>query len=160
MAAMVLGTPEPVRFGLKLLNDLKICMSQTLIEIQADAMMPEALFIEAGNFVLWATYVGMVAERVHPVRDQNRHFQAQLNGLLTEVGVTLDEAYEDIFSRFIFSRSLQAEVDAGRASRKIETRAGLFDACGTSWREPVERIDLDAVEQTPENVDKGQGKDI
>ena len=129
MTALVLGSPEPVRFGLKLLADLRT----KLVESEAEGDMDQVQRLR-----LWALYVGSMAEKVHPVdAAESCWFQDEYMSHATSMGVIGWEEIKKVVRQFLFSERLHREIESGRASRLVDVREGLYTASGCSWREPL-----------------------
>jgi hypothetical protein len=129
MAAMVLGSPEPVRFGLKLLSDLRKKLEQSNSEGEA---------VQCRRLRLWALYVGSLAEKVHPVSPAEvGSFGSQYESHATSMGLSGWEDAKRVIRQFLFSVKLHEEVEAGRAYRTVDARQGFYAATGCSWREPL-----------------------
>ena len=144
MAAMVLGSPEPVRFGLKLLTDLR----KKLVESDSEGDIAQHRRLR-----LWALYVGSLAEKVHPVNAADGGwFTKRYESLATAVGASAWDDTKKVLRQFLFSDSLHQEIEAGRAHRVVDARQGLYTASGCSWREPL--MDTNLVFDEPE-VDFG-----
>lgn len=126
---MVLGSPEPVRFGLKLISDLRKKLTES------DAEGDNTQF---RRLRLWALYVGSLAEKVHPVVagdegwfDRKHHVQA------AEMGISGWEDTKKVVRQILYSDRLHQEIESGRARRMMDVRQGLYSASGCSWREPL-----------------------
>lgn len=134
MAAMVLGSPEPVRFGTKLVKELKdkfMEVEAEIAEAKEDAVMYE-------NVVLWILYVGQVAERIHPVNPKELWFRRQFATVLGERQLGSKEERDKVLMTFLWSSHLAAEVRGGREYRAVEPKKSVYEACGTSWRKPLD----------------------
>ncbi|ETI21908.1 hypothetical protein G647_05978 [Cladophialophora carrionii CBS 160.54] len=147
MAAMVLGTPEPVRFGLKLLADLR----QKLVESDS-----EGAAAEHRRLRLWALYVGSLAEKVHPVSAAEQDWFASKYRVHAEsMGVPEWEDTKKVVRQFLFSEKLHQEIESGRAHRVMDVRQGLYTSSGCSWREPL--LDTNLLLGEPEEDISGSG---
>ena len=125
---MVLGSPEPVRIGLKLLSDLKTRFQES--EFEAD---PEDLRLR-----LWAAYIGSLAEKVHPVAGPAAgFFGASMKALVRNLRVEDLDEMKRILMQLLFSEKLHLEIEGGRSFRTTDFRTGLYSSCGTSWRQPI-----------------------
>ncbi|OQV08858.1 hypothetical protein CLAIMM_13072 [Cladophialophora immunda] len=143
MTAMVLGSPEPVRFGLKLITDLRKKLTESASEDDA---------AQFRRLRLWALYVGSLAEKVHPVSPADEHwFHEQYQSQFSEMGLSGWEDTKKVIRQFLFSDKLHQEVESGRAHRAADARQGLYTASGCSWREPWSDTNLDMPE-VEENV--------
>ncbi|KAH0843199.1 hypothetical protein FOPE_07925 [Fonsecaea pedrosoi] len=128
MTAMVLGSPEPTRFGLKLITDLRKKLTESASEDDA---------AQFRRLRLWALYVGSLAEKVHPVSAaEERWFHDRYQSLSTSMGVSGWEDTRKVVRQFLFSDKLHQEIESGRAHRVADARQGLYTASGCSWREP------------------------
>ncbi|KIX95478.1 uncharacterized protein Z520_08995 [Fonsecaea multimorphosa CBS 102226] len=128
MTAMFLGSPEPVRFGLKLLTDLRTKLTESVSEDDA---------AQFRRLRLWALYVGSLAEQVHPVSTADeRWFREQYQSQSSDMGLLGWEDTKKVMRQFLYSEKLHQEIESGRAHRVADARQGLYTASGTSWREP------------------------
>lgn len=135
---MVLGCPEPVRLGLKVLSDMKTRFQES--ESEADA--------EDLRLRLWAAYIGSLAEKVHPVAGPAAgFFAASMKALVRTLRVEDLEGMKKILRQLLFSEKLHLEIEGGRSYRTTDLRTGLYSSCGTSWRQPV------TIETTPPIVE-------
>lgn len=129
MTSMVLGSPEPVRFGLKLISDLRT---------KVTASESEAEDTQHQRLRLWALYVGSLAEKVHPVStEHDLWFTKDYRNQAAELGLFGWEDVKKVIRHFLFSESLHQEIESGQAHRLMDAEQGLYSACGTSWRDPV-----------------------
>lgn len=129
MANMVLGSPEPVRFGLKLINSLRRKLEESETEGGDDRTQ---------RLRLWAVYVGSLAEKVHPVSTEDeRWFQTKHDLEAPAMGVSSWEDTKKILRHFLYSEMLHQEIASGRAHRVSDFIQGLYSASGCSWREPA-----------------------
>lgn len=134
MTAMVLGSPEPVRFGLKQISDLrkKVRESET-----------EGPGVQDRRLRLWALYVGRLAEKAHPVNlSQDEWFESSYRNLVVEMGLSNWDDVKKVMKHFLFSERLHEEIEAGRPHRVMDVRQGLYSASGCSWREPILETNL------------------
>ncbi|KAJ9607535.1 hypothetical protein H2200_007613 [Cladophialophora chaetospira] len=135
MAAMVLGSPEPVRFGLKLLADLR----KKLVDSDSEGDIAQHRRLR-----LWALYVGSLAEKVHPVSTaEEGWFTKRYDSLATAMAVSGWEDTKKVVRQFLFSDTLHQEIESGRAHRVVDARQGLYTASGCSWREPLMDTNFD-----------------
>ncbi|KIX05050.1 uncharacterized protein Z518_05922 [Rhinocladiella mackenziei CBS 650.93] len=126
---MVLGSPEPVRFGLKLINDLRKKLRER--DIEGDD-------VQYRRLRLWALYVGSLAEKVHPVGVENEEwFESNYHSLAAEMGMSGWEDTKKVMRQLLYSDKLHQEIESGRAHRIVDVRQGLYSASGCSWREPL-----------------------
>lgn len=134
MANMVLGSPEPVRFGVKLIKDLW----KKLVESENGG--EEAQF---KRLRLWALYVGALAEKVHLQHDETeRWFDKNYQSLAADMGLSAWDDAKRVMRQFLMSAHLQEEVNSGRAHRSADIQQGLYAASGCSWREPIQECSL------------------
>ena len=124
---MILGSPEPCRYGTKLLKDLK----KKLVESETANESPEEKRLR-----LWAAYVGSLGERVHPVETET-WFRDHMRATGAEMEVEGWEDAEKIFKQFLYSKNLHDEIKNSPTYRQEDFRKGLYGACGTSWRQPL-----------------------
>lgn len=142
MAAMVLGSPEPVRFGLKLLADLR----KKLVESDSEGDIAQHRRLR-----LWALYVGSLAEKVHPVSaTEEVWFTTRYESLATAMGLSGWDDTKKVVRQFLFSVNLHQEIESGRAHRVVDARQGLYTASGCSWREPLMDTNFDFVQPDAE----------
>ena len=126
LANIVLGSPEPVCFGLKFLTELR----------KAFVDCPRA--DEDKHLQLWTLYVGSLAEKVHPVdNSEQTWFANRLGKLAVEFKFDLRNGMKDLLRHFLFCESLHQEVASNRAYRTQDALKGLYSISGTSWRKPV-----------------------
>lgn len=150
MANMVLGSPEPVRFGVKLVNDLQ----KKLLESETEGEQAQFKRLR-----FWALYVGALAEKVHLAGDERKGwFETQYQNLAADMGLTAWEDARRVMRQFLFSDRLHQEINAGRAHRISDVRQGLYAASGCSWREPIQDSDLIGEPQDEAIGGTGAGK--
>ncbi|KIW91366.1 uncharacterized protein Z519_08262 [Cladophialophora bantiana CBS 173.52] len=144
MTAMVLGSPEPVRFGLKLITDLRKKLTDSASEDNATQFR---------RLRLWALYVGSLAEKVHPVSSaaDEGWFHEEYQSLSSGMGVAGWDDTKKVVRQFLFSDKLHQEIESGRAHRMVDARQGLYTASGCSWREPWSDTNL-VVREAEEHV--------
>ncbi|OAP54338.1 hypothetical protein AYL99_11439 [Fonsecaea erecta] len=151
MTAMVLGSPEPVRFGLKLITDLRKKLTESLSE---DATA------QFRRLRLWALFVGSLAEKVHPMSGADDHwFHEQYQSQSSEMGLSGWEDTKKVVRQILYSDKLHQEIESGRAHRVADARQGLYTASGCSWREPWSDTNLgvlDAEEDVGGSVSAGK----
>lgn len=141
MAAMVLGSPEPVRFGLKLLADLRKKLQES--DSEGD-------IAQVHRLRLWALYVGSLGEKVHPVSlAEAGWFHEKYQSQAASMGVSSWDDTKKVVRQFLFSDKLHQEIESGRAHRLVDARPGLYTASGCSWREPL--LDTNLVLNEPED---------
>lgn len=129
LANLVLGCPEPVRFGNRLLEELRTKVTAAEDELQ------EA---EATRLRFWALYVGSLAEKVHPQSTANGSwFESRLKRSRAELKLKGWEDMKRILRQLLFSARLHEEIENGRPFRTKDCTQGLYMTCGTSWREPL-----------------------
>jgi hypothetical protein len=153
---MVLGCPEPVRFGLKMLADLKT----KLLESQSDEVVDTDESDGAENVLrlhLWVSYVGSLAEKVHPISGSDaKLFSTRVKEMVRRLGVGDWEAMKRILKSFLFCQLLHQEIEQGKPFRKEDFRQGLYTSSGTSWRQP---LSADSEQEAPESsMSKAEGK--
>jgi hypothetical protein len=143
LANMILGSPEPVRFGVKLTNDLW----RQLVEAEGHQA-------EYPRLRLWALYVGSLAEKVHPVSTGDEGwFASQYDIEAATSGMSEWHDAKSLMKLFLFSDTLHAEIESGRSHRILDVRQGLYAASGCSWREPFTETSF--VEDTSEETAAG-----
>ena len=125
---MILGSPEPVRFGLKLISDLKDKFQESETETNG----------HDSRLQLWAAYVGSLAEKVHPVAAPNAgFFDASMKALVRKLKVEDLDEMKSILRQLLYSEKLHQEIESGRPFRKADFKSGLYSSSGASWREPL-----------------------
>ena len=128
---MVLGSPEPVRLGLKLLSDVKTKFQES--EREAGS--------EDSRLRVWAAYIGSLAEKIHPVAGPAAgFFGASMKTLVRSLRVEDLDGMKKILRQLLFSEKLHLEIEGGRSFRKSDFRTGFYSSCGTSWRQPITMI--------------------
>ena len=143
---LVLGCPESVRFGLRLLERLR----ETLEEIEG-AEEPEGI----ERLRLWALYIGSLAERVHPMPPSSQDwFRSQMREVGAGLRIQNWDDMKAILKHFLFSERLQHEIAGGRLYRTIDFRQGLYSICNTSWRLPGQ----EPIVQGEGGQEQGKGK--
>ena len=126
--SLVLGCPESVRFGLKLLSDLK----QRFQESESESDGTDT------RLRLWAAYIGSLAEKVHPVPAADMGSLAvSMKALVRKMKIEGLDEMKKILRQLLYSERLHQEIESGRDFRKSDFRTGLYTSSGTSWREPV-----------------------
>ncbi|EXJ77724.1 hypothetical protein A1O3_09953 [Capronia epimyces CBS 606.96] len=129
MTNMVLGSPEPLRFGLKLIDSLHKKLDES--EAEDGSVHPRRLR-------LWALYVGSLAEKVHPVGAGNEGwFETNYRAQAADLGVASWEDSRKVLRQFIYSDKLHEEIASGRAHRLADFMKGLYSATSCSWRQPM-----------------------
>ena len=129
LANMVLGCPEPVRFGKRLLEELRVKVTEAEDELKES---------DGGRLRFWALYIGSLAEQVHPQpRTKTDSFASQLKACATELGLKGWEDQKKLLRQLLFSVRLHEEIESGRRFRTEDCTQGLYVACGTSWRQPL-----------------------
>lgn len=125
---MILGSPEPVRYGLKLLTILREKLRESQGEGNGDMQ----------RLRLWVVYVASLAEKVHPVAESEAgFFGTNMKAMVRKLKLEDWEAMKQILRQFLFSETLQREIESGRAFRKADFIRGLYSASGISWRQPA-----------------------
>ncbi|KIW18585.1 hypothetical protein PV08_02873 [Exophiala spinifera] len=134
MASMVLGSPEPVRFGLRLITNLRAKITES--ESEGDNTYYSRLR-------LWALYVGSLAEKVHPVgTEHDLWFTKAYTAQMAEMRLQGFDDVKKVIRHFLYSERLHQEVESGRPHRLVDAKQGLYSVCGTSWREPILQPEL------------------
>jgi hypothetical protein len=129
LANMVLGCPEPVRFGHRLLEELRSKVTEAEQELEES---------DAARLRFWALYVGSLAERVHPQPTATRQwFSQRLKECATELRLKGWEDMKKLLRHLLFSVRLHEEIENGRPFRIQDSTRGLYMICGTSWRQPL-----------------------
>lgn len=141
MAAMVLGCPEPVRSGLKLLKELRGKIMEARAEHE-DRLESDAggKLEDIDRFMFWILNVGKVTEQVHPIDSNSIWFLHEFENAALELELSEEESQKDLFKTFLFSSSLQEEIQNARPRRVSESRKGVYEACGMSWRVPLDSL--------------------
>jgi hypothetical protein len=126
---MTMGCPEPVRFGLKILQDMRTEYQESERESKTE---------DSARLWLWAAYIGALAEQVHPTIPANGDFfSIAMKGLIRKLEVKNWEQLRKILKQFLLSDKLHAEINGRPAFRKVDFRRGLYSSSGTSWRVPI-----------------------
>ena len=151
MSAIVLGSPEPIRFGLKLIDDLHVKLIDAEIELgqETDATVAEDM-PDATNLLFWIVHVGALAEQTHPAPHERAWFQRQFQTRSLQLTLQTREEQENIVKQFLFSSTVADEIAIGRASREVEVKKGVYEACGMTWRQPLESIEGSLIESETE----------
>jgi hypothetical protein len=149
MSAMVLGSPEPVRFGNKLLTELRK---------KLDASNAEGDATQFRRARFWALYVGSLGAKVHALDNEEAEwFKGNFERASQEMGLTGWDDIKKGLKQFLFSENLHQEIESGRLHRTIDARAGLYTASGCSWRMPLTDTTIDLLaESEPEQDMTGQ----
>lgn len=130
LANMVLGSPEPLRFGTKLLEQLRQGVLDAESEIAEN---------DAERLVLWVCYIGSLAERVFPQMDEHKEwFNSRVKQIARKMRLNGWDDIRKVIRHFLFSASLHDEIVGGRAHRTEDYCTGYYSICGTSWRKPLE----------------------
>ncbi|KAK5094055.1 hypothetical protein LTR70_005497 [Exophiala xenobiotica] len=137
MAAMVLGSPEPVRFGLKLVTEFHGKVMDARAELGEDGPEDEDQ-PDPTKLIFWLLYVGMLGEKTHPVPQQLVWFEHEYLRVSGELGLDTKKDQENVAKQLLYSPALSEEVQGNRARRTQEVRRGVYEACGMSWRQPLE----------------------
>ncbi|KIW46314.1 hypothetical protein, variant [Exophiala oligosperma] len=144
MASLVLGSPEPVRFGLKLIIDLRA----KLTESESDSNPANYRRLR-----LWALYVGSLAEKVHPVTiEHDMWFTKAYTAQMAEMRLQGFDDVKKVIRHFLYSERLHQEIESGRPHRLVDAKQGLYSVCGTSWREPPLQPELMTGSFEPEDL--------
>ncbi|KAJ4539133.1 hypothetical protein HRR86_007426 [Exophiala dermatitidis] len=100
MTNMMLGSPEPVRFGLKLIAGLRSKMQESRAEVDAEDDNQH----QYRGLRLWALYVGSLAERVHPVEaEEEGWFAGEFHSHAADTGLESWDGTRKTLRRFLFS---------------------------------------------------------
>lgn len=137
MTAMVLGSPEPVRFGLKLISDLRSQIGKARRESKRIEHVAASQEIGEEPLFFWLAYVGTLGEQTHPVQKEALWFENELTIAAHDHSMSMTEARRTIPPRFLYSTKLEEEVNGRRAFRTSDTITGVYLASGTSWRNPL-----------------------
>ena len=124
---MLLGSPEPCRYGTKILEDLRRRLEESKTEKQSS---------DDKRLRLWAAYVGSLGERVHPLGNRT-WFRDHMRATGTELKAEGWENAEEVLKQLLYSKKLHEEIKNGRSHRQEDFRKGFYGACGTSWRQPL-----------------------
>lgn len=160
MTAMVLGSPEPVRFGLKLLSDLQSEFVEARREFQSmkqfdsrDVEFYQCAFV-------WVAYVGMLGSQVHPVPNAE-WFSDCLRMTMTEPGLKEAVDLKSVVVQFLYSKSLEDEILSGQPHREESVMNGYYESCGLSWRQPVlqQPMTIEATADTTKTWSESQKTD-
>ena len=145
LTAMVLGNPEPVRFGIRLIHELRSRIEAANINLSnnndnLDTADPKFL-----KLVFWMLYVGRMGEETHPVLEADEWFAGEVEKAAAELDLESLEDQHTLAKHFLHSQSLVDEIHEGRSKRMICSLDGLYESCGTSWRLPEPRtgVELD-----------------
>ena len=139
MTALVLGSPEPVRFGLKLVTELRGKVTDARAELGEESHEDEDEDeLDPTNVMFWLLYVGMLGEKTHPVPRQMLWFEREFSRATAELGFDTVRDQENVIKQLLCSPALSKEVQDNRAHRMEEVRKGVYEACGMSWRLPLE----------------------
>jgi hypothetical protein len=127
---LVLGCPEPVRFGNRLMDELRSRIIDSECELEES---------DGKRLRLWALYVGSLAERIHPQSTPNeKWFNIRLKESTADLGLQSWEEMKRLLRQLLFSVRLHDEVEGGRAHRTHDFRKGLYSISGISWRRPIQ----------------------
>jgi hypothetical protein len=127
---LILGCPEPVRFGNRLMEELRCRIVDSECELKES---------DGKRLRLWALYIGSLAERIHPQGLPNeKWFSLRLKESTAELGLQSWEDMKKLLRQLLFSVRLHDEVEGGRAHRTHDFRKGLYSISGVSWRLPIQ----------------------
>jgi len=150
MANMVLGSPEPVRFGVKLINDLR----KKLVDSESEGEQDQFRRLR-----LWALYGGALAEKVHLTGNKTQGwFETNYQNLAAVVGLSAWEDAKRVMRQFLFSDLLHQEIHAGGAHRISDVGHGLYATSGCGWRERIVESDFIGEPQDEATGRTGAGK--
>ncbi|KAK5090161.1 hypothetical protein LTR05_000331 [Lithohypha guttulata] len=137
LTAMVLESPEPVRFGLKLTTELrhKVSEAQTEADHQTDASS-ESIKSNKNKVLFWLLYIGMLGERTHPLASDAIWFKSKFEDMARQLNLNTEQDQQAILKQFLWSSSLSEEIKRGQIARKEEMQRGVYESCGMSWRQP------------------------
>lgn len=159
MTAMVLGCPEPVRSGLKLLAELRARILEARAESETTFEGDKGSTAEdIDRVMLWMLYVGNTAEQVHPVPEYSIWFATQFDTLARQLNRLGLESQRHLFKGILFSKILAEEIHHRRLYRTSESRRGVYEACGMSWRTPLESVEQ-GQPMVEEDESSGKGKE-
>ena len=140
---MVLGCPEPIRFGKKLLRELRNKVDEATVEVEES---------DSQRLRYWALYIGSLAERVYGNGNEHEDwFAKQLKTMAAGLRLESWEDTKKMLRQLLFSVRLHQEVEGRRAHRTNDFTTGLYSICGTSWRQPL-------LPQSPTDRSSGKGK--
>ena len=126
LANVILGSPEPVRFGLDLLRELRVKLMQSQRDFEND---------REKRLHLWVLYVGSLAENVYPVNTTDKlWFTSRLNKLASALEVRGWSEMKKLLRQFLFCEYLHQEIVNDRASCMPDFTHGLYSTTGTSWQ--------------------------
>ncbi|KAG9773811.1 hypothetical protein KCU88_g5704, partial [Aureobasidium melanogenum] len=118
MTNMMLGSPEPVRFGLKLIAGLRSKMQESRAEVDAEDDNQH----QYRGLRLWALYVGSLAERVHPVEaEEEGWFAGEFHSHAADTGLESWDGTRKTLRRFLFS------VETGSSTTSFSQRSVPID---------------------------------
>lgn len=144
MAALVLGSPEPVRFGHKLVVELRDKVGEAKAELGNELGLDEDEDkIDHTKVMLWLLYVGLLGEKTHPIPRQMLWFEREFPRASEELGLDTKQDQQNVMQQLLCSPTLWEEIQGDRAHRIEELRRGVYEACGMSWRQPLERLGID-----------------
>ena len=155
LTSMVLGCPESLRFGNSLIDRLRQAVSDAETEIDQEYASDGDSSSSLTNkntyqkLLLWAQYIGSLAERIHPrppsepnstntkaETDSREWFNLRVKRSIRSM--RLVNGWDDIrkiLRTFLWSASLHDEVVNGTPPpRQEDFLTGLYGSCGVSWR--------------------------
>jgi hypothetical protein len=136
---MIMGCPEPVRFGQNLVDRLR----QAVLEYETDEKegSPDDKDPDGADddkILMWALYIGSLAERVHPqAEDMKEWFNVRMKQAVQRLRLNGWDDIKKILRHLLFSMRLHEEIVSGRVRREKDFCTGLYSICGTSWRRPL-----------------------
>lgn len=159
MTAMTLGCPEPVRSGLKMLKELHDKLTEARLESESNPDDAAEMKLENVDQVMfWMFYVGMLAEQVHPMDGTSLWFLHEYDDLALQLDLLSSEGRHEVIRSVLWSSSLEEELNNHRPRRASESRKGVYEACGMTWRAPLKP--LERRPSTAEDVEPpGKGKE-
>lgn len=120
LANMILGSPDPVKFGLELLSELRINFTESQLEVENDREQ---------RLQLWVLYVGSLAENVYPVNTTDRlWFTSRLNKLVGTLELHGWSDMKKLLGKFLFCEYLHQEVLNNRVYRNPACKMPLKDS--------------------------------
>lgn len=131
MTNIVLGCPEPHNSGRTLMSTLRKHLIFSRTGSGTD---------RCRRLRLWATYVGSLAERVHPEADAHageHWFQTSLGTLAGELEMGSWPEMQAALQQVLYDERLQTEIASGTPCRTSDLFPGLHSPCCISWRLPL-----------------------
>jgi len=140
MTAMVLGSPEPVRFGSTLVTELHGKVDDARAEVGqgvGDNQDRDEEESDPTKVTFWFLYVGMLGEKTHPVPQGVPWFEQEFLRAADELELYTQKDQENMVKYFLYSSALFEEIQNKHEHRNQEIRKGVYEACGMSWRLPL-----------------------